>query len=237
MDISSKFSLVDFLAYLFPGFVGTLGLYILLLLTPLNPLLTPLSLDLFTGLLILTLSYVIGVVLSGFSEIVVKFLAKATAKRKGEVWVKHTIPIPGFQEEIIVAFNDIFRGTNQKKDVQWSVTCYHLCRSLVFEFMPGLAQAIQYQSGLRQLRMNLLSSVTIWAIVGIAWGIYFVNFNILLGWGYGLIIGSVLLWIPIVKTMVNRMNRNEQRETREVLTAFLAGYKKGIFSPEKGDEG
>ena len=37
MDIGNKFSLVDFLAYLFPGIVSTLGLFLLLLLTPLGP--------------------------------------------------------------------------------------------------------------------------------------------------------------------------------------------------------
>ncbi|MCP4368794.1 MAG: hypothetical protein GY797_11880 [Deltaproteobacteria bacterium] len=224
MDISSKFSLVDFLAYLFPGFVSTLGLYLLFLLTPLNSLLISVSLDLFTGLLILTLSYVIGVVLSGFAEISVRYIAE----RQEKVWVKRTIPIPGFQKEIIAAFNDIFREVNSDKETEWSATCFHLCRSLVFEFMPGLAQTIQRQSSLRQLRMNLLPAVTIWAVAGIAWGIYLVNVQVS-GWGYGLIVGTLILWVPIVRSISNRMNRNEKRETREVLTAFLAGYKKGLF--------
>ena len=229
MDISSKFSLVDFLAYLFPGFVSTLGLYLLLLPTPLNSSLTSLPLDLLTGILILTISYVIGVILSGFAEIGVSFVVKRSSK----IWIKDTIPVPGFEEEIIAAFNDIFNGINREEKMQWSATHFHLCRSLIIEFMPSLAQSIQRQSSLRQLRMNLLPSVMIWAIVGITWGIILINANVMI-WGYSLVIGSIVLSYPIFSTIINRMNRNEERETREVLTAFLAGYKNGLFKQTKG---
>jgi hypothetical protein len=33
--------------------------------------------------------------------------------------------------------------------------------------------------------------------------------------------------------LVNRMNDHEEREARETLTAFLAGYKVGTFSKSK----
>jgi hypothetical protein len=98
--------------------------------------------------------------------------------------------------------------------------------------MPGLAQLIQRQSSLRQLRMNLIPAVTILSIVGVGWGIRAIN-NTMPVWGYGLAISSVILWFPIVVTIINRMHRNEEREVREVLTAFLAGYKKGLFEKQE----
>ncbi len=101
MDISSKFSLVDFLAYLFPGFVSFMGIYLLLLRTFQRHSLTTLSLDFFlSGILVLALSYVIGVILSGFAEVSIKYLAE---RRKKE-WYKDTIPVPGFKNEILTAF-------------------------------------------------------------------------------------------------------------------------------------
>ncbi len=229
MDFSSKFSLVDFLAYLFPGFVSIIGILFALPLT--LPEIAPFSLlnDLLVGLLlILSLSYVMGVVLSGFAEICVNYIAV----QRNSKWVKETIPVPGFEKEIMVAFADVFRTSTQENETEWSATCFHLCRSLVFENMPGSAQISQRQSSLRQLRMNLLPAATIWMIVGIAWGRNYL-INDLPVWGYGLIIGSSLFWLLIMLTMIDRMNRNERRETREILTAFLAGYKQGLFkSPD-----
>jgi len=225
MDISNRFSLVDFLAYFFPGLISTLGLSLLLLLTPLGTSLTLLPANFATGIILLTISYVIGVVLSGFAEIILR----KGAKPESRLWVKAAIPIPEFREEIISAFSTIFE---EETKAEWSATHFYICRSLVFEFMPGLAQLIQRQSSLRQLRMNLIPAVTILSIVGVGWGIRAIN-NTMPVWGYGLAISSVILWFPIVATIINRMNRNEEREVREVLTAFLAGYKKGLFEKQE----
>ncbi len=229
MDIGTKFSLEDFLAYLFPGIVGTLGLYVLLLLTPLSSLLTTLPLDLATGVLLLALSYVIGVVLSGLAEIALE----PKRQRMHLGWVRNKILIPGFEQEIISAFWTTF-GKSEEGEAEWSSTHFFLCRSLVLEFMPGLAQTIQRQSSLRQLRMNLIPSITIWAIAGVMWGLRLIAS--VPAWGYALAIGSAIAWLLIVGTIVNRMNSNERREVREVLTAFLAGFKKGAFKEKKGSD-
>ena len=245
MDISNKFSLVDFLAYFFPGIISTLGLFLLLLLTPLGTLLTLLPTDLVTGIILLTISYVIGVVLSGFAEITfrtgVKFksclwvkserILRTRAKFKPRLWIKAVIPIAEFREEIISAFSTMFEEDKETK-VEWSDAHFYICRSLVFEFMPGLAQLIQRQSSLRQLRMNLIPAVTICSIVGVGWGIRAINSTMPV-WGYALTISSAILWLLVVGTIINRMNRNEEREVREVLTAFLAGYEKGLFERQE----
>ena len=223
MDISGKFSLEDFLAYLFPGIIGTLGLYLLLLLTPLNPLLVSMPMDLATGILVLALSYVIGIILSGFAEIVVDF----ARRRNPEKWAKNTIPVPKFEDRIKTAFDVVF---GQKERTEWSASHFFLCRSMIIEFMPGLAPRIGRQGGLRQLRMNLVPALTIWLIVGIAWGIASIPNTP--AWGYALLTGSVVVWFLVVWTIVKRMKRNEIREVREVLTGFLAGYEKGLFEEQ-----
>ena len=160
MDISNHFSLADFLAYLFPGIFGTMGIYSLLMLTPLSQSLINIPTDLTTGILFLGLSYILGVVLSGFTEI---FTSQFRYK---------TIPLVGFEEEIEKAFKIIF---DVKKLDGWTRAHFYLCRSLVFEYMPNAFQTIQRQSGLRQLRMNMLPSTLIWILAGIGWGWRIIN--------------------------------------------------------------
>lgn len=224
MDIIGKFSFVDFLAYLFPGAVSTMGLYMLLLLTPLEDPLKVEIPDFLAAIIMLAISYVIGIVLSSFAELGVKKWMQYRSK----IWARNTIPVPGFEADIKSAFNNVFPNGNQDKIAEWSVTHFHLCRSLVFQRMPNLAQSVIRQGSLRELRANLIPSITIWSIVGMAWGTYYIGENEE-AWGLGLIFASIILWPPIASTILNRMYRNETREVREVLTAFLAGYKSGLF--------
>lgn len=217
MDISSRFSLADFLAYLFPGIFGTMGLYYLLMLTPLRQSLVNFSTDLTTGILFLAFSYIFGVILSGFTEI---FASGFRHK---------SIPLSGFEEEIKKAFKAVF---DAKEISEWTRVHYYLCRSIVFEYMPNAFQTIQRQSGLRQLRMNMLPSTIIWFVAGIAWGWDIIN-NGVRQWGITLIIISSVFWTSFFIVTINRMKSNDQRETRETLSAFLAGYKAGLFDKVK----
>jgi hypothetical protein len=226
MDISSKFSLVDFLAYFFPGVLGTLGLFCILLSTPLKSQLLQINFDLSFAILFFVLSYVIGVILSGFIEI---FL-----RRKIRMNQKQLIHIPEYQKELQIAFNDLF-CKGQKRESKWLDANFYICRSLVMEFMPNAADFVNRQSSIRQLRLNLIPAVALWLIAGILWGA-----NLLSGPDRGsgifIIIGSIILAILIVYTLVNRMNKNEEREAREVQTAFLAGYHTGLFNKAKKTE-
>jgi hypothetical protein len=195
------------------------------LLTPLNSALAAVPQDLTTSILFLALSYILGVILSGFSELV---LREWKIRRKGGL--KELIRLPGFEAEVIRAFKSVFPVENVGK-TGWSVTHYYVCRSLVFEYMPKAAQVIERQSSPRQLRMNMVPSILIWLCVGVAWGIWSIVNNVLM-WGVVLIITSVALSLTIITTIVNRMNNNEEREVRETLTAFLAGHKAGAFKRE-----
>lgn len=217
---------MDFLAYLFPGILATLGIFLLLLLTPLNTTLVDIPPDLAAGILFSALSYIVGVILSGFSE----FVARAWRIRRRDE-LKGRIVLPEFQNEIIQAFNNLFNATRESKS-EWSLTHFYICRSLVFEYMPTVAQVIQRQNSLRQLRTNMILPIMIWLCVGLGWGIHDTINNELV-WGTILIVSSVVLSVLIVWMLVNRMNDHEEREARETLTAFLAGYKVGTFSKSK----
>ncbi len=229
MDFSNRFSLVDFLAYLFPGIVASLGLGVLLLLTPLKDAITLIPADLATGILFLTVSYLVGVILSGFSEITTKWRRGG----KGLDVMQTSILVPGFQEDVRRAFRAMFKP-HYEGEIEWSRTHFYLCRSLVYERMPNAALVIQRQSALRQLRMNLIFPMLIWFGAGLGWGIW-CFYNNLLVWGIVLIALSIALVILTLSMIINRMNSNEYREVREVLAAFLAGYTTGMFDrPDRG---
>jgi hypothetical protein len=229
MDFSNRFSLVDFLAYLFPGIVGTLGLYILLLLTPLQDPLRRFPTGLTTGVLFLTVSFILGVIFSGFSELAVK---RRRSKIREEL--KSSMPLTCFEKDLARAFQDIFH-LPPDSEVRWSRDHIYVCRSLVVEKMPNCAQLIQRQNGLRQLRMNLIFPLLIWFFAGLAWGMHQIS-NQRPFWGSILIALSVALVPPTFSVIINRMDGNERRETREVLSAFLAGYKTGIFAKHDRDK-
>ncbi|HSS21215.1 MAG TPA: hypothetical protein VLL54_14170 [Pyrinomonadaceae bacterium] len=229
MDISSRFSPVDFFAYLFPGIAGTLGLLALLSLTPLKGTFDTLSADLSTGILFLAVSFIMGVVSSGFSEIAIKW-----REPEARASIKTSIPLDNFQDAIFDAFRDALK-LDQEDKIEWSKDHFYLCRSLVFERMQSCGQLIQRQIGLRQLRMNMTFPIVIWFAVGIAWGIHNIA-NKSLFWGMTLIVVSTSLVIPTFLMIVNRMDSNERREVRETLTAFLVGHKAGMFDKSEKDK-
>ncbi|MCI0555311.1 MAG: hypothetical protein L0287_30560 [Anaerolineae bacterium] len=219
MDISSRFSLTDFLAYLFPGVFAATGLYFLLLLTPLRTAMTNFPTDLNTGVLFLVFSFIIGVLVAGIAEIFTHRLRHKDDDR---------LPLIGFEKDVRRAFKDMFGG---KEDFEWTRTHFYLCRSMVIQYMPNELQTIQRQSSLRQLRMNMLPSIVILIFAGIGWGWQVYNNGTTL-WGIVLIVTSIVLGATMFMTIVNRMQNNDEREIRETLAAFLIGYKTGLFKKE-----
>lgn len=227
MNISEHFSLEDFLAYLFPGVVGLAGIYSILLLTPLQVPLSQLPTDVFMSIILLIVGYIVGVFLSGISEILLGSARIGTYKSK--------LPFgKDTNEAILKAFQQVFGGP-ELTEKKWSSEQFYFCRSLIGECMPSTLPALKRQSGLRQLRINLLPSLVIWCGVGVGWGIrYWLSHEA--GIGIGLIVSSVVLSVVFMLVTINRARSNERREVREVLTAFLAGYKSDAFEKEKRKE-
>ena len=137
MDISNRFSLEDFLAYLFPGVTGTLGIYVLLLLTPLQPSLTNFSNDFTTGIIFLVLSYIVGILLSGISEKTFQYYENQSKIKS----YKDTIPLRDeLRRTVKKAFTETFK-LNKETHVEWCKDYFYLCRSLVIQSMPNALTA------------------------------------------------------------------------------------------------
>lgn len=217
MDIGSRFSLEDFLAYFFPGVIGALGIYCLLLLTPFGPDLPALSEGITTGIIFFVISYIIGVICSGFSEMIY------SGKRSS----KDSILLHDDRKNLVLdAFQDMF-GLLVTEAGKWNREHYYLCRSMVSARLPGAQANIQRQASLRQLRINLLVPLFIWWIVGITFGIHRWSGGSTFE-GIAVVALSTVLFFAILLNTINRAQSNEAREVREVLTAFVSDYQMKI---------
>src|SRR5690349_24842474 len=124
MDISSRFSPLDFFAYLFPGIAGTLGLLVLLALTPLKSTFTILSADLSTGILFLTVSFIMGVVFSGFSEIAFKW-----REPEARANIKTSIQLTNFHSDVVDALRDVLKLHREEQTDGRQTTSTYASRS------------------------------------------------------------------------------------------------------------
>lgn len=161
MDISKQFSFTDFLAYFFPGTLSVLGIYLLVILTPAQYLFRNISFDITTGISFIVISYVVGVVSSGFSSSIVRQIEKWQQYKD----VRKIIPFDDFQDDIVKAFQDVFGKTSESKP-KWSRNHYYLCRSLVSEKMPAISLRADRQSNLALFRRNLILPLFIWFATG-----------------------------------------------------------------------
>lgn len=226
-DISGRFSLQDFFAYLFPGITAALGIYVLLLITPLKDFLLSIEFNFIVGFLAMVLSYIIGALLSGFSWSVTSLIKKLFKLKLDEP--RESIPIPELKKDIIEAFNDLFK-VNIKTDSEWAKSHFYLCRTLVHELMPNAAKVADRQNSLRLFRLYIIPSILIWTIAGITWGVWNIVVFKSITWGIVLIVASIVLAIRVISLLIIRMHGNQKREVREIFTAFLVGYRLGIFS-------
>jgi uncharacterized membrane protein len=224
MDISKQFSLTDFLAYFFPGLFATAGIYLALLLTPFQTYLLTSFSNVTVGLIFLALSYVVGILFSGISLNIVEWVERVQKHKNS----RGIITVDKFQDDIVKAFKDVFNVSKDSNKPQWSNAHFYLCRALVLEKMPTVGQRIERQSSIRQLRGNLVFPILIWMVIGIGWGIYLLQIKIN-EWGIALIASSFIIGVLFLRITFSRMHNNEDREVREVLTGFLAGYSAGIF--------
>jgi hypothetical protein len=187
------------------------------------------SLDITTGILFLVISYVVGVIFSGFSSNLVKVIEKLQKYKD----VRKTIPFDDFRDDVLKAFQDVFGHTPESKS-NWSRTHYYLCRSLVSEKMPTIGSRADRQSNVALFRRNLVSPIFVWFITGTAWGISLTSSN--LEWGLLLIVATILASFFSIKTTVDRLHDGESRETREVLLGFLAGHKAKMFANSQSNK-
>lgn len=250
MQILGVFSIADVLANLFPGMFGLLGIYLLLLPTPFGKLLQ-LPQDLGTSLVFFIMSYITGALIHSVSDLIFRESPKSNRRRLNKGYVQ--IHDEKIRNEVVAAFNEfVLRkpavALNKKRQdsetVEWNESHYYVCRSLVTELMPKAATSGIREGAYRQLRMNLIGAVVILGFAGVLWGgvlLHHPDFifqmtreDILIDSmaAWGLIIGSISLSSFLVVVLKRLMDRHEQREVREILTSFLAGYKAGVFNKQ-----
>ncbi len=106
MDIGNGFSIEDFLAYFFPGVTASFGIYILIQITSVSNSLHSLSADITTAIIFFVLSYILGVIVFSFAEILF-------SKTKSH---KDVIPLNDeFKKITIVTFKDVFKVPKDTK--------------------------------------------------------------------------------------------------------------------------
>jgi hypothetical protein len=207
MNITERFSFEDFLAYFFPGVTALSGIYCGIKLIAPQIIIIKLSVNLFESLLFFIVSYILGVILSGISEIIVS-------------------QFKSYKESIssIDSFNKVF-PKKAITDSKWTLEHYYLCRSFIYKISPEIIPIIQRQSGLRQLRINLLPIYFIFLIEGIIiCTIKLVDQKLML---VGAIILLMIIFIVLLTITVERARSNERREVREVLKS-LEVYSKDL---------
>lgn len=231
MDAFSRwFSFEDFLAYFFPGAVGSMGLYILLLLTPLRPQLSRVSVDVSIGVILLVWSYVFGVVLAGFTSLAIGLLRKL-------IQIAPRVPSFPFsdkqdldvQQDWQEAYKSVFEVDDSVK-VEWSKARFYLSRSLVENQMPFASQLIRRQISLRRVRENMMPCVFIWCLAGVCWGFKWFPIR----WGIAFAVVSLILSALIAMALAASWRGNCEREAQEVCVAMLVGFHAGLF--EKQDK-
>lgn len=222
MNIGDKFSFNDFLAYLFPGMANISGIYVLFLLTPFGKNLTLPQGDLVNLVVFVSISYICGILFAGISGSILRFIEKIQHFNNP----KDFIPFHDFKSEIITAFTEVF-GVDKKRATNWSEDHFFVCRAIVTELMPNMAQIVSRQNGLLQLRTNLVFPIILWTIVGVSWGIQIrVSFPTA---GLFLIIFAIISGLILFTSNLNRKHANNIREVRETMASFLSGYGSGKF--------
>jgi hypothetical protein len=223
MKESFDFSLMDFLAYLFPGTMMILVIAAVIRISPFKYLLYQIPLSFVVGVIMIACAYCVGVSISSAMASVeglfLKYfrLSDPTAR----------VELEGFESDVIDAFAKVFgdRGS-------WSTNHFLLARTLVCEKMPRCAAVIERQASLRQLRRNIVIPVLCLGIVGTITGVkVFLTSPNHRYWGAFLIPVSLFSCYLIARGLIkNGMHSNRRREMREVCFGLLT-YNHGAMAP------
>lgn len=229
MEIFNRFSLYEFLAHLFPGIISLTAIYCILLLTPLQEMLLSLDVNFTFSLFFFALSYVVGLVSKSWSRWIMKILL--WIKRDKEFSYRDIIPIPTFEAEIKKAFKEVFKFS-ESEELNWTKEHYYLCRNITSVVIPDVGRKVEQEVSRKRLRTNLFLSIFLWLVTGIIWGIWIILFGSLV-WGIVLIVFTLVIFYSILVTNLRRVSKTDKLEVKEVLNAFLAAHKVGMF--EKGN--
>lgn len=213
------FSLIDFLAYLFPGIALLLGLVALLAnISSADVFYRVLDISLAEGVAGLAVSYILGVV---SSAVVLLFRLKGNS-RDCESLIDNEYLRP-VSADLRIAFVAMF-GDQQV----WSTNQFYAVRAAVRAVDPKYAALGERQNSLRQIRKNSMLPTVIWGMAGTVWALKHLE-----GWHvYLLSVAPVAVAILIAIALNKAANRNRAFEVRDYGLGFLVLYRTGrLLSP------
>lgn len=219
---SFKFSLADFLGYLFPGVVALSAIAGLLFLSPFRQEVEKIPFNLVTGLVLIPFAYFTGVIISSLTYTFKDSLYKhyQLTNPLDEIYPKEC------EERIRAAYKEVFKINDE---VTWSKSHFYVTRALIRENMPKCAAISDRQNSLWQIRRNGLIPIMLLGTTGLVAGAkiailnYFYDRGVIVWW-WGVILGflSTLVAGAILRNLIKTgMYNNQKREVREVCSALM----------------
>lgn len=214
MKDSFDFSLMDFLAYLFPGTMMILVIAVFIRISPFRGLLDHISLNLVVGIVLIASAYCVGVSISS-AMVSIEAPLRKYFHLSNPI---ERVPLRQFENDVINAFAQTFGDHGA-----WSEDHFYLARTLVCEKLPRCAATIERQASLRQIRRNMVMPVLFLGIVGAIAGL-----QTLLTTSDRVYRGAILISMSlagsyvVVRALVkNGMHANRNREMRDVCSGLL----------------
>ncbi len=227
--IKFNFSLTDFLAYLFPGIGGLLGLWIIMRAIPtMQAWMAHLKLDFTTGIVVIALAYCFGVLSS--SVVSVLF---STDDNDKMMKVENPINNP-----LLLDFRDTLKDEFEKKfgcQEKWGKKQFYMIRAIIQQFSPEVVFIAERQNALRQLRRNIVLVTVIWAFALVLHSIKQLFEQISVSNSVGIVFSVLGIIIGVFfavfgpKRLKSGMIRNRAFEVRDYSLHFILLSKRGCL--------
>lgn len=175
------------------------------------------------GVALVATAYVVGVLLSGVSESLVRLYTRVSPTQDPRLLVSRPeCSVPMLQALRTIAPNV---GTSEGT---LGLTEYFLCSALVREYLPSVASEIERELAVARMRESLLAVVVLWTTVGLAWGTK-VFASGRPRTGVAMFLGSLCSGIALTISLISLLQQNRRREARQTCTSFLMGHSVGAF--------
>ncbi len=206
-DISSKFSLMDFLAYFFPGLIFLLSIFTIL---STFQIVNDFSLNWMYGLITISVTFLLGIISSSL-------LSLFDLSKK---WDDVSIALE--QDELKKFLPDLKNSFKSYFDMQaeWHNNDYFMVKAAIREMSAHSADYAERQNSLRQFKRNSVIPTFFMGISGITWGLYKMNSTKDFLYVLFPIFIAIITYISI-SALKKGMKRNRKLEVREYCLSFI----------------
>ena len=220
-ELTGRFALSDFLAYLFPGAAGIGGIYFALRLTWPGNVPLPAKIDLGESALVFVAAYLFGMVLSTLSYPLMSAAAWLLGRFVAQPDPRAEI-IPTITESRVRETVASHLGRRVDELGNWSKELFYVARAIVTERSAVHASLAARQNALYKLKQNSLIPLAAWSYAAGVWAYRDLHLPFPLA-----TVLTIVMFVAVTGQVVNRANRNREREAREIYV--------GIAAIEKGD--